>query len=275
MRSHEGAISDLNNERIHGDDNGDKETENENKNMLEDNDNGNTSISKNDLVSNKNNEVESMTIDENNNDDDVNNELVILERNLRPKRKKEFAKEASSKRPQILRNKVINEERKREGKLEILIEELNDSKNDVPVLEENETLNNGKLVNNIDKLTRQFLRIEVEKAKRIQEWYEYGQNFIKEYKSIAATEECSEQMAKRDLRVIMVEMANEIIISGHKNVTIDAVRDSTKRAMKVAKLFDEIGSDKIWHIRKTSPRFITELKENEREQIVSYFRNNV
>lgn len=152
---------------------------------------------------------------------------------------------------------------------------MDESENDVPVLEENEVLDTEQVIDRIDKLARQFLNIEVKKTKRIQEWFKYGQDFIKEVEDNIERKGCSEQTAKRDLQVNMVEKAKEISISGYKIITLDAVKDSTKRAIRVWKLFDKIGSDKIWRVRKTSVRFITELKESERDQIVSYFKDNV
>lgn len=69
-------------------------------NMSEDNGAGDIRIIKNSVAINGNDMI-----------GDMNGDPAIVRKNLRPKRKREFANEGSSKRPRISRNKWNNEER--------------------------------------------------------------------------------------------------------------------------------------------------------------------
>lgn len=213
--------------------------------------------------------------DENDNRSEEENNGSIVENPIGSKRKRRMNETGSRKKARNVEEIIIEEEeKKREEKLKMLIEELNDPENGRIELTENREEINKEFNDNIGKLVRQFVRIEVEKAERINEWFEYGQNFIRESENITVREKCKEQTAKRNLRKKMVEKANDIIQRGHKVVTMDAVIDSTKRAIRVWKLFVEIGDERRWRIRKTSPRFITELKMKEREQVIKYFKKS-
>ena len=193
------------------------------------------------------------------NEEDSNEELSELEdESPKTNRKRRSENETSNtrKRRRTERKSRIMEELIQELETPVLNEEIVEN-------EEEENIEQ----NDIRILVRMFHGIEKTNRKQIQRQFEYGRRFeqqVEETKN-KSKKRVTDQTARER---VYEEMRKQIL----GNITKEAIRKRTQGAIKIYKIFMEIGREKINRIRDCTVDKIVRLTKEEIKQIKDHFR---
>ena len=193
------------------------------------------------------------------NEEDSNEELSELEdESPKTNRKRRSENETSNtrKRRRTERKSRIMEELIQELETPVLNEEIVEN-------EEEENMEQ----NDIRILVRMFHGIEKTNRKQIQRQFEYGRRFeqqVEETKN-KSKKRVTDQTARER---VYEEMRKQILGS----ITKEAIRKRTQGAIKIYKIFMEIGREKINRIRDCTVDKIVRLTKEEIKQIKNHFR---
>src|SRR4051812_41937331 len=120
------------------------------------------------------------------------------------------------------------------------------------------------------ELAHLFLEVSIEgknttqaKQKEISCRYSYGKKFEKGVQEIIAKDNVSDQTARKQLF--------QDIIKHLSGITLETLRKRTQRAIKIYKLFEKIGVDKIKNIKSYSVDSISKFTKPQIQIILDYF----
>jgi hypothetical protein len=165
------------------------------------------------------------------------------------------------------------EDKCKEDKVELLIKELEiPSRIKIVINMEDEK-------NDIEKLMTQYEKLEIGNRLLLKDWYDYGRNFYQNVEDRKRRNEKgkrrkSEKEIKTELYNEMMEHRKDILDENNeiKEKNRRNLKKRTQKAVNVYKLFIEIGNEKLERLREISVTFVVELKEEQRERIVEYFK---
>ncbi len=101
------------------------------------------------------------------------------------------------------------------------------------------------------------------KQKEISCRYSYGKKFEKGVQEIIAKDNVSDQMARKQIF--------QDIIKHLSGITLETLRKRTQRAIKIYKLFEKIGVDRIKNIKSYSADSISKFTKPQIQIILNYF----
>ena len=163
---------------------------------------------------------------------------------------------------------------KRENKLEKFIQELSSQiDNQIGMKMEEQ----GEEDNDVRKLVEKYHDLGDMNSRMIWKWYYYGQSVQRkreEMKNQGKRKKKSNQTIKKDLYDQMMEiLVTENIDEESKQNKREALKSRTKRAMRIYKLFIEIGSHNINKVKETSVSMISSVTKEEKGQIVKHLED--
>ncbi|PKY60194.1 hypothetical protein RhiirA4_517735 [Rhizophagus irregularis] len=168
---------------------------------------------------------------------------------------------------------IARKKSKKEDKVEKFIKEINisDVDNDeITVL--NGQSNKGS---NIENLVERYNNLGSMNTTNIQGWYYFGQDF--ERKILEIRNQGQKRKTDQTARKEMYDQMMDTIINKEYVEDMDKKRDTVKEkvkgAVKVYKLFIEIGKDKIKRIKETYVTTIIKFTEEEKGKIIKRFRS--
>ena len=139
---------------------------------------------------------------------------------------------------------------------------------DVQVIDGNQELTTDMTIE--VELAHLFLNVSIEeknttqaKQKEISCRYSYGKKFEKGVQEIIAGDNVSDQMARQQLF--------QDIIKHLSGITLETLRKRTQRAIKIYKLFEKIGVDRIMNIKSYSADSISKFTKPQIQIILDYF----
>ncbi|KAF0520284.1 hypothetical protein F8M41_016413 [Gigaspora margarita] len=111
-------------------------------------------------------------------------------------------------------------------------------------------------------------------------WYHYGRNFVLQEKALCYKNKIGEKKAKgliydevvKQLNILRKKKSQDIGLP-LPDVLRDSLRKKTQRALKIYKLFEKVGMDKIKYIRTYSANEISKLTNEEILAITDHFLN--
>jgi hypothetical protein len=120
----------------------------------------------------------------------------------------------------------------------------------------------------IEKLVERYISLGNTNGKNILIWYNIGQTFEREIK-VRINQTKPDQTAREELYDEMMEF----IVDGNENIDEkqkkrEALRKSMQGAIKIYKLFIEVGPDKINRVKETFVTTIIKLTNPEIQQII-------
>jgi hypothetical protein len=165
------------------------------------------------------------------------------------------------------------EDKCEENKVELLIKEL-ETPPHIKII-----INMEDEENDIEKLMTQYEKLEIGNRLLLKDWYDYGRNFYQNVEDRKRRNEKgkrrkSEKEIKTELYNEMMEHRKDILDENNeiKEKNRRNLKKRTQKAVNVYKLFIEIGNEKLERLREISVTFVVELKEEQRERIVEYFK---
>ena len=224
---------------------------------------------------NTNNQMEEGLNEENENENngeiqESNNENDQMEENDEGNSSDELS-ELEDEPPKVSRKRKRGNElqdtrkKRRTEKVEELIQELETPIFEEEINEEMEDENEER--NEIGELVKMFYEIEKINRKQVWKCYNYGRKF----------EQKVEEIKNQNKKKITSQTARGRLYEEMKkqmtgNITKEAIRKRTQRAIKVYELFTEIGRERINNIKDWSVKMIIELTTEEIKQVKNYFR---
>ncbi|CAB4441476.1 unnamed protein product [Rhizophagus irregularis] len=170
--------------------------------------------------------------------------------------------------------------RKKEDKVERFIKEVS-----TPIKENERMTSEDQFIeiddqneenDDIENLVEKYLDLGDINTRAIQKWYFLGQNFERKVEEIKnqGRRKKSDQTARRDLYNEMMRLLVKEDEDAEEKVRVrGALKERMQGAVKIYKLFTEIGQDKINRIKETFVTTIIKFTESEKEEIVGHFRN--
>jgi hypothetical protein len=165
------------------------------------------------------------------------------------------------------------EDKCEENKVELLIKEL-ETPPHIKII-----INMEDEENDIEKLMTQYEKLEIGNRLLLKDWYDYGRNFYQNVEDRKRRNEKgkrrkSEKEIKTELYNEMMEHRKDILDENNeiKEKNRRNLKKRTQKAVNVYKLFIEIGNEKLERLREISVTFVVELKEEQRERIIEYFK---
>src|ERR1044072_2811874 len=112
----------------------------------------------------------------------------------------------------------------------------------------------------------------------ISRWHHYGRNFVFQEKALCDKNKIGEKKAKgliydevvRQLNILRKKRAQDTG-SPLRAISRDSLRKKTQRAVKIYKLFEKVGIDKVKYIRSYSANSISKFTNEEIQTIVDHF----
>src|ERR1043165_3796296 len=109
-------------------------------------------------------------------------------------------------------------------------------------------------------------------------WYHYGRNFVFQEKALCDKNKIGEKKAKgliydevvRQLNILRKKRSQDTG-SPLPDISRDSLRKKTQRAVKIYKLFEKVGIDKVKHIRSYSANEISKFTNDEIQTIIDHF----
>src|SRR3954454_16208795 len=109
-------------------------------------------------------------------------------------------------------------------------------------------------------------------------WYHYGRNFVFQEKAFCYKNKIGEKKAKGLIYDEVVKQLNILRKKRSQDIGLplpDVSRDSlckkTQRAVKIYKLFEKVGIDKVKYIRSYSANEISKFTNDEIQKIIDHF----
>ncbi|GBC32909.2 hypothetical protein GLOIN_2v1870293 [Rhizophagus irregularis DAOM 181602=DAOM 197198] len=142
------------------------------------------------------------------------------------------------------------------------------NEDDVQVIDGNQELTTDMTIE--VELAHLFLEVSIEgknttqaKQKEISCRYSYGKRFEESVQEIIARNNVSDQTARKQLF--------QDIIKHLSGITLETLRKRTQRAIKIYKLFEKIGVDRIKNIKSYSADSISKFTKPQIQIILNYF----
>ncbi|GBC09900.1 hypothetical protein RclHR1_00920018 [Rhizophagus clarus] len=139
---------------------------------------------------------------------------------------------------------------------------------DVQVIDGNQELTTDMTIE--VELAHLFLEVSIEgknttqaRQKEISCRYSYGKRFEESVQEIIARDNVSDQTARKQLF--------QDIIKHLSGITLETLRKRTQRAIKIYKLFEKIGVDRIKNIKSYSADSISKFTKHQIQIILNYF----
>ncbi|PKY61007.1 hypothetical protein RhiirA4_485419 [Rhizophagus irregularis] len=162
---------------------------------------------------------------------------------------------------------------KRENKINKFIQELNLPMNrqEEMILEEQDEENDD-----IKKLVEKYLDLGDMNSRMIWKWFYFGQDFKRKVnRKVDQERERSEQTARKELyNRIMEFLVEENEDDERKQDKRNALKERTKRAIRVYKLFVKIGQHRINNIKETPVSTISSITKEEKAEIIRCLKKN-
>ncbi|PKC00881.1 hypothetical protein RhiirA5_457914 [Rhizophagus irregularis] len=143
-----------------------------------------------------------------------------------------------------------------------------EDEDDVQVIDGNQELTTDMTIE--VKLVHLFLEVSIEgknttqaRQKEISCRYSYGKRFEESVQEIIASDNVSDQTARKQLF--------QDIIKHLSGITLETLRKRTQRAIKIYKLFKKIGVDRIKNIKSYSADSISKFTKPQIQIILNYF----
>ncbi|GET54023.1 uncharacterized protein OCT59_016110 [Rhizophagus irregularis] len=125
-------------------------------------------------------------------------------------------------------------------------------------------------IHDVEKLVERYISLGNTNSKNILIWYNIGQIFEREIKA-RINQTKPDQTAREELYDEMMEfIVNESIDEKQKKK--EALRKRMQGAIKIYKLFTEIGQDKIYRVKETFVTTIIKLTNPEIQQIIGQIK---
>ncbi|POG58106.1 hypothetical protein GLOIN_2v1790846, partial [Rhizophagus irregularis DAOM 181602=DAOM 197198] len=125
-------------------------------------------------------------------------------------------------------------------------------------------------IHDVEKLVERYISLGNTNGKNILIWYNIGQIFEREIKA-RINQTKPDQTAREELYDEMMEfIVNES--TDEKQKKKEALRKRMQGAIKIYKLFTEIGQDKIYRVKETFVMTIIKLTNPEIQQIIGQIK---